>query len=198
MEQTTSMSSVRSPCPVTTSDIDRDRARLALDFDALPGQFIERPSVAFQRRIHRRDLEPFAAQGGKRLLESVGVECRHVDFDDRLPFGIARVRRDTEPHGGAVRLAAAEQRAAGLGGLAETQRQHAGGHGIERAGVAGLLGLQVSAHALQRLGGRESLRLIEQDDAVHRPPAPARRGGVSRVGPAHGRSSSAASSRSLS
>src|SRR5690606_10008815 len=53
-----------------------------------------------------------------------------------------------------------------LGGLAEAQREQAGGEWIEAAGVAALRGTEQVAGPLQGLVGAWPARLVEQQDAV--------------------------------
>ena len=56
----------------------------------------------------------------------------------------------------------------GLGGFAQRDRQDARGHGIERAGMAGLLGIEDAAHGGDGLGRGYALRLVEDHPAVNR------------------------------
>src|SRR5262249_24915145 len=72
---------------------------------------------------------------------------------------------DAPGDGEAVRLVGVHQERNGLGGFAERDRQHAGGEGIERPGVAALLGVQRAPHAADRLGRPQVLRLVEADPA---------------------------------
>ena len=64
-------------------------------------------------------------------------------------FGIGRVGGDAELHRGHISLVGMEQFAGKLGRLAEAQGQQAGGQGVERAGMAGLVGIEQATRRLQ-------------------------------------------------
>jgi hypothetical protein len=72
--------------------MDGHRPRLALDFDTLAGQFVERPAIALERRMHGRNLQDVAGEIG-----STPKICAFTDLDrsirDHLPFGIAGIGR---------------------------------------------------------------------------------------------------------
>ena len=69
-----------------------------------------------------------------------GVRPRRRGLDDAA-FGIVGVALLAPAHGEAVGLAAVHDERHGLGRFAERDRQTAGSERIERAGVAGALGL---------------------------------------------------------
>src|SRR5690606_8551640 len=81
-------------------------------------------------------------------------------------LGIVGVGDFTQPGDRVVGLARAQQTASDLGRFAETQRQQAGGQGVEAAGMAALLGGEQAPRPLQRLAGTGALGLVEQQDAV--------------------------------
>ena len=102
-----------------------------------------------------------ASADSMRAASSGGTGCSSTT----RPFGIAGIGARAELHGEFVALRAGFDFRDDLGGLVEAQRQHAGGHRIERADVAGARGAVGLAHALQRAVRRQPLGLVEQDDA---------------------------------
>ena len=107
-----------------------------------------------------------AAETAPAPLRRRGIERRNRLLLDHLPFGVAGVGARAELHGEFVAFGAGFDFRDDLGGFVEAQRQHAGGHGIERADVPGARGAVGLAHALQRAVRRQPLGLVEQDDAV--------------------------------
>ncbi len=85
---------------------------------------------------------------------------------DHLPFGVAGIGGHAEQDLGAVFLDRIQAELGELGGLAEQQRQQAGGKRIERAGVPRLFRLQQALHRLQYGTRTRADRLVEQQHAV--------------------------------
>ena len=75
-------------------------------------------------------------------------------------------RSSPQAHREAIALAAVHHERDGLGGFADRDRQAAGGERIERAGVAGALGLEQPLHDRDRVGRGHADRLVEHDPAM--------------------------------
>jgi len=150
-------------------------ARCPLDFDPLPGKFVQGSPALLERRIHRGDLRDRATETGHRLLRRLrghpigGAALKH------LSLSVTRGGGDPEAEGRGIDLVGLEQKLGELGGLAETNRQHPGGERIQAAGMPGLGGVEQTLHRLQRLVGRGPLRFVEDENAVYGAPAPAPR-----------------------
>src|SRR5262249_42767313 len=127
-------------------------------------------------------FDPFCRER-RWALEKRAAECveRRVDRGasrqralmpraDRLAFGIRRVRPLTECDCRLVRLVARAHEPRQPCGAAEDERQHAGGHRIERPRVADGALLQRSTHTDDDVMRRRPFRLVDDDEAVHYPP----------------------------
>jgi len=81
-------------------------------------------------------------------------------------LGVVGVALLAPAHGEAVALAAVHDEGDGLGGLAKSNGQGAGGQRIEGAGVAGALGVEQPLHHRDRVGRGHADRLVEHHPAV--------------------------------
>ena len=88
--------------------MDSHRARLALDFDALPRQVVERLAVPLQGRKHRRNLADRTAETHQRQLEFAWPDVDRTLLDDAA-IGITGIGRDAEQEIGFVGLVSGEQ-----------------------------------------------------------------------------------------
>src|SRR5574343_514383 len=99
---------------------NRNRPRLALDLDPLASQFIERPPVTFQGRMHRWYLLDIANKLGQHsqnliLLNIDGSSSHH------LPLCITRICCHAKLENGFVGLVGIEQVSRKFGGLTKTK-----------------------------------------------------------------------------
>jgi hypothetical protein len=152
--------------------LDPRFARHAVELDALARVRVIGAAVALQRRMHWRHLQDAPAKGRQRRLDGGAVEVDRRG-GDHLAVDVATCRADAEAHLRHIRLVRVEQHLRELGGVAEAQWQKAGGEGIERAGVPGLLGFEQALRRLQRGIRRHAGRLVEQQHAVDAPSRPA-------------------------
>ena len=98
----------------------------------------------------------------------------------RFAAGVLRVGHKAQLQAGDIFLAAAFGKADGAGGLSHKHGQHTGGHGVESAGVADLLGFQNAAQLGADIHGSPALGLVDDDNTVchfmHLPLLPRRAG----------------------
>ena len=141
-------------------------ARLALDLDAGAGKLVERLALVLEGRIHRRHLLDLALETAQRLLDLAPADG-HGTMLRRLALAVIRRRALPETKHRPVALVGVEQELRELGGLAEGERQQAGGDGIEAAGMAGLAGIQQALGNLQRRVRGHASRLVEQQHAIY-------------------------------
>ena len=146
---------------------DAHPARRARQGDAGAGVLVQRPAGDFEGGIHGRGLLDFAAQRCHGRFDLRGRDLRGARFQD-IALGVAGSGGDPQAHHRAVALVRPQQKLRKLGRVPEAQRQQAFGKGIQRAGVAGLGGIEQAARTLQRGVRRQAGRLVEQEQAVHR------------------------------
>src|SRR5439155_1153170 len=112
------------------------RAPPALDLHALAGQLVQPPALVVDRRVHRRHLRDAADEAAARRLQPLAREPGHRRLGEHAAGEIVRVGGDAEADGRDVLLVLVHQIGRELGGLADEQRQDAGGGRVEGAGVA--------------------------------------------------------------
>ena len=142
-----------------------DRARLADDFDALAREVIELLSTNLLRRMHRWNLELVAQHGGEDgaylgfsdLGDGVRLQC--------LTFGVLGVGHNPERRFAKVFFVLGHQLVRGLGGLADQHDEQAGGHRVERAGMADATRAVESTHAVHDVVRGDALRLVDEQHA---------------------------------
>ena len=124
-----------------------DEARLARNFLAFARGFVEGHAVDFYGGKHGRRLVLVTHEGfyrGKNLRlgeRGDGAGLKH------LALGVLRVGDFAQRDRAGVFLVRAHEVLRGAGGLANKHDQHAGGHRVERAGVADAPGSQNAAQA---------------------------------------------------
>ena len=146
-----------------TADIDLSR----LDFDrlAVAGEVISTFALDLDGGELRRGLLDSAdvtRQNGANLVRSRTFVARLGDF----ALGIVRIALFAPLDGKPVQFAAVLDERHGFGGLAERDRQAAGGERIERTGVAGALGGEQPLDDADGVGRGHADRLVEDDPAV--------------------------------
>ena len=114
--------------------VDAHRPRRPLDLLPGPGQLVEATPADLHRRDHRRELLDVADEARERALDLVAGE-RHGALVEDLARGVERAGGDAEHDPAPVGLALLREVAQQAGGAAEPDEQHAGGVGIEGAGV---------------------------------------------------------------
>ena len=137
----------------------------ALDFHAGPRQLVQRPTVALERREHRRHLFLAAKKTAQHHFDIGGGERGHRGTFDDHALTVTRRGARAEPDREPVALATAHDLAGDLGGLAETDRQHAGRERIEAPHVTCPRGVQHAPNALQGRVGRHPDGLVEQKNS---------------------------------
>ena len=143
-----------------------DLARLALDRLAATRQLVQALAFELQRRMHRRHLLLLAQERRQHGIDGAIVQRRHRGALDHLRFAVTRLGALAELHEHAVGLAGVQQPTAHLGRLPEADRQQAGRERIEAAGMPGLGRAEQRARLLQSRVGRDTERLVEQQDAA--------------------------------
>ena len=154
----------------SATDSRRDRvnghlARLALHRPPLARQLVEALAVVVERRVHRRHLPDHADEGAERRLDGRGVERGHRGRLEHRPAQVLGLGHDAEPDGRHVLLVELDQVGRELGRLADQDRQHARGVGIERAAVTDLGGAQHAAEVRHHLERRHARPLVHRQDA---------------------------------
>ena len=124
--------------------VDVDRARLELHHLAVAGEVIGALAVDLDGREARRHLRDGAGEARQQRADRLGRRPQLARRRD-APFGVVGVALLAPAHREAVALAAVHDERDGLGRLAERDRQEARGERIERAGMAGALGLEQRA-----------------------------------------------------
>ncbi|MNV43027.1 hypothetical protein D3C71_1347300 [compost metagenome] len=142
-----------------------NRTRFTLHYFASTGQLVQRLPITLECRVHRRYLTDLTAKTRQSSFD-IGATNGHRALLQNLTLGIRRGGGFAQLRQGFVTLVGIKQVLRELGGLAEAQRQHTGGQGIETAGMSGLLGVEQPANLLQGRVGSEPQRLVEQDDAA--------------------------------
>ena len=104
---------------------------------ALAGQLVQPPAADLQRRHHRRNLFDLAEQVlGDHAARPVEVDRRSVVGRGDGAVGVERVGLDAEDDLARVALAPVGDEPQQAGDRADADDEHAGGAGVERAGVA--------------------------------------------------------------
>ena len=107
------------------------------------------------RREDRRDLHDVAGELWQLGADLV-VGGADVGGGGDLAVGVVGVSGFTEAEGKAVELGAVHHVGDGLGGGAERDGEDAGGERVEGAAVAGLLGVEGAANAVDHVGAGET------------------------------------------
>ena len=149
--------------------IDRDRARCPLHRFSRAGRLVQRLSVHLYRGIHRRDLPPLAEEmrqdgchrrgihggGNRRLLQN-------------LPGDITRIGAAAQPEKRGVGFVRAQLHVHRLGCRADKNRQHAGCHRVQRAGVPDAPCAADAAQLCVYIKRCKALWLIDDDYSLHK------------------------------
>ncbi len=114
--------------------------------------------VDLDRADGRGHLVDLADEAGQRRADRVVVELVGRRAGEHLTLGVVGGGGDAEPDGGVVRLVGELQVAEQPGGPADADEQHAGGHRVERAGVADLAGAGEPPHPRDHVVGGQSRR----------------------------------------
>ncbi len=147
--------------------MDGHLARLTLDLDTLPGQFIERLTVLFNRRVHRRDLLDITAKTCQHSLNFRLIERRDLAGFDDLAFRIGAAGAHAQFTGTQIDLVGIQQEGREFGRFTQTDRQHATSQGIEVTGVSGLGRIEKAFDLLQRSVGGDPDRFVQQQYTVY-------------------------------
>src|SRR2546423_1992685 len=142
-----------------------DRPGLQFDGFPVPRQVIGALALGLDRGILRRDLLDQAGETRQQCPDRVGGRPQFAGLGHPA-FGIVGVALLAPGNREAVALAAVHHEGNRLGGFAERDRQAAGCQWIERAGVAGALGLEQALEHGNRVRRSHADRLVENDPAV--------------------------------
>ena len=114
-----------------------------------PGHFLARSRqlvqwlpLVFQCGIHRWNLLDFAEEFIQHSIDLRIIQVRNFHFPAGLTFDIARGGRFTQESCGDVGFRSIQHKPGCFAGLAETDGKHAGGKGVQAAGMPGLAGLE--------------------------------------------------------
>ena len=108
-------------------------------------------------------IRPVKRGSSSRMASAEGLDFAGLDDPALGIVGIAFLAPGDRE---SIAFAAVHHERDGLGGFAERDRQAAGGERIERAGMAGALGLEQPFHHRDRLGRGHADRLVEHDPAM--------------------------------
>src|SRR6266566_2891646 len=150
-----------------------DWPRSQLDDFAVPRQIIGALALHLDGGIARRGLLDQAGKLRQQAADRLRARPDIAGLHD-LPLGVVGVALLSPAHREAVALAAVHHERNGLGGFAKRDREAAGGERIERAGMAGALGLKQPLHHRDGLRRRHADRLVQHDPAVNVAPVTAR------------------------
>src|SRR5690606_15696330 len=130
--------------------VNRYRARLALDFNALACHFVQRLPLMLERRKHRWHLQDIANKFFQFTFNLRARNSIRSRFAQRLPIRIAGVGAHTQAKSTAITLVSVEQKLRKFGCLAKTQWQHACRQRIKTTGMTRLFNKKQSLCNLQR------------------------------------------------
>src|SRR6266850_1203028 len=142
-----------------------DWPRLQFHNLAVARQIISSLALDLDGGILRRDLLDYPGELRQQVLDGLDIGPDFAGFDDPA-LGIVSIAFLAPGDRETIALATVHHERNGLGGLAERDRQAAGGERIEGAGMAGALGLEQPFHDRDRLGRGHADRLVEHDPAV--------------------------------
>ena len=134
---------------------------------AIPREVIGAFAIDLDGREFRRDLVDLAEEVLQRGFHGLAGRARGARRDHGA-FLVLAVGGGAPLNGEEVFLFGIHRPLAGLGGLAQRNRQDARGERVERAAMAGLLGIQQPFHDADGLGGGDVDRLVEHKPAMHR------------------------------
>ena len=149
-----------------------------IDLDAGAGKVVQASTADLQRRHHRRHLLDVAEQVRRDdAAHDVGVElvgeAAHVVHGHHRAVGVERRCLGAEHHVAGVRLAALGHEPQQAGDVADADNEHAGGAGVERAGVADAPLTEPAAQHADHVVAGDTGRLVDHDETVDaRRPAP--------------------------
>ena len=107
--------------------VDGDATTFYLDLDTLTRQFIQRLTVVFERRKHRRHLldltAEMALQQGFDLLDAIALD--RLGFN-HLAIGVTGIGTDPELRSGQIAFISFEEELREFGRLTQADRQHTG------------------------------------------------------------------------
>ena len=144
--------------------MDRHRPRRKIRRLAVAREIIGALAIDLDRRKGRRRcrIVPVKRGSGARIAARPGRAPMARD----LAVGIVGVGFRAPEHGEAIGLLAVLHERHGLGRLAESDRQNARGQRVERAGVAGLLGVEQALQLRDGMGRGHADRFVEHDPAI--------------------------------
>ena len=146
--------------------VDLDGAGLALHGLALAGQLVKGLAAHLDRRVHGRHLHLLAHELRQHGLQ-FPLPCRDGGRFQHRAGDVAGIGALAQPQHGAVSLVMIQLQVHGLAGTAAEHRQHAGGHGVQRAAVAQLAGAQHAAQLCHHIKTGPVHGLVHDQDALH-------------------------------
>ena len=150
---------------------DDDPARRPLYLKPLARQLVEALPLVLKRRVHGRDLLDLATEVRQRPLYIGTPQPGNGALGDELAVAVAGGGSLTQPASDPVQLIRRQQEAGHLGGFAEADRQHAGSHHVQTAGMPGFAGTVNGLDYLQGVVGSKADRLVQRQNAMHVPAA---------------------------
>ena len=138
--------------------VDGDPTRLALHDLAPAGPGVQALAVDLHRRHHRGHLVDLADELLQDRADVLLGQVRRVGLGDHGPVGVLGVGLAPEHHRRRVRLAPLLHELHQPGGAPHGAHEHAGGGGVERAGVADTTDAERPAHPRDHVVGRHARR----------------------------------------
>ncbi len=146
--------------------VDEHRPGGPVHLYALAGQLVEPLALHRHRRVHGRHLFNGSPKACQRLLQSLGGNRLVILLHQRTGY-VSGVKALAQPEPGHIFLFRVRQQAGGLGCPAQQQGQHAGGHGVQGAGVAGFFLFCQSPRHGHRIERGEAGGFVQNNHAVH-------------------------------
>ena len=168
----------RSTTAVGTTHVEhveprhRDRSRRELDVLARAHPGVGAHAVDLDRADRRRHLLDGAGERATPAAIASSVTPEASAVAQHLALGVVGDGRDAEPDRGVVGLVGEREVAEQPGGALEPEDEHAGGHRVERAGMADLAGAGEASHAGDDVVAGHPGGLVDDDQAVRRPCGP--------------------------
>ena len=131
----------------------------------LAGDVVRPRAIDVLGRERRRGLFERAAKPAERLLDLLARGTLVRGRDDSA-HGVVGVGGASEPNRRLVVLVARRQELGQPGGAADHQRQYAGGHGVERPGVANARHAQRASRQRDHVMRGGALRLVNDEHAI--------------------------------
>src|SRR6266540_966118 len=147
--------------------VDLDLPWLPADFLPFAGKLIQRHTISFDGRVHRRDLLSPSEKTPHRLLDEGRGDADPFSVTDHPAGAILSIGRLPQAHNRPVFLHRLVKKRDRLGPLPERHRQNTRSKGIEGPGMADLPEPGYPAESVDHVVGGHSGRFIDNDKSVN-------------------------------